>query len=222
MTVQPTTQKKSTAIQVRERGVSQTTSDEAHEQTNRQKQTRQVVTIVFVRLSQIPGSEPGSGALADEMAEYRRVIDEVGASHRAIKRLLNASSALLLFPAEAILETPSLQGIEAAISLRQRLQALNRQRLGEQRIPFRIGIGVHTEILPDFMDNQQRRLSALQHSIQEAEGLSLLNWQAPFPAIFVSKSALRGLGSRNGYNVQNLGEAFAPNQEKAMTVYAVM
>ena len=182
----------------------------------------QVVTFLFVRIDEIPGSEPEAKTVADELAAYRQLIEEVGNTYQGITRMLNASSALLLFPARSVAAAPSRQGIDAAVALRQRLEALNRQRLGEQRIPFRIGIGVHTDTLVPFTVNEKQRLTALQASIQDAEGLSLLNWQAPFPAIFVSKNAFRGLGDSNGYNVQSLGEVSAPNQAKALAVFALM
>lgn len=194
---------------------------EATEQNGIGASTR-VVTFLFVRIDEIPGSEPEAKSTADELAAYRQLIEEVGNAYQGITRILNASSALMLFPARSVAAAPSRQGIDAAVALRQRLEALNRQRLSEQRIPFRIGIGVHTDTLVAFTGNEKQRLIALHASIQDAEGLSLLNWQAPFPAIFVSRNAFRGLGGRNGYNVQSLGEVSAPNQAKALTVYALM
>lgn len=185
-----------------------------------EKSQSQVVTFLFVRLNEIPGSEPDHGERADELAAYQRVIQEVGAKFQGITRMISSDASLLLFASCPDQNTPSRQGVRAAVALRARLETLNRERLEAQKVPFRIGIGVHSNILSP--SPERERLVSLYESIQEAEGLSLLNRQAPFPAIFVSKGALQGLGGSNGYNVQNLGEAFAPNHTKVLTVYAVM
>lgn len=182
----------------------------------------ELITFLFVRLNEIPGSEAEETALADELAGYREIIEAVGGEFQAITRLLNASTALLLFRCTPGTETPSRKGIQAAVTLRRRLEALNRQRLAAEAIPFRIGIGVHSDSLSLSLPDERQRLRILQASVRDAEGLCLLNRQAPFPAIFVSRKALQGLGGNNGYNVQNLGEAFVPNQSKALTVYALM
>lgn len=180
----------------------------------------QVVTFLFIRLNEIPGSEPDDGERSRELAAYQRVIEEVGAEFQGITRTISSDAALLLFTSCPGEKAPSRLGIHVAIALRRRLETLNRERLEAQQIPFRIGIGVHSNILSP--TEEKERLTDLQQCIQEAEGLSLLNRQAPFPAVFVSKSTLRGLGGSKGYHIQNLGEAFAPNHTKVLTVYAVM
>lgn len=185
-----------------------------------EKSRSQVVTFLFVRLNEIPGSEPDHGERARALAAYQCVIEEVGNEFQGITRMLSSDAALLLFASCPNHNTSSRQGVHAAVALRARLEALNRERLEAHKVPFRIGIGVHSNILSS--SPERERLVSLHESIQEAEGLSLLNRQAPFPAIFVSKGTLQGLGGSNGYNVQNLGEAFAPNQTKVLTVYAVM
>ena len=183
---------------------------------------RQFVTFLYVHLIKIPGSEPEGAGMVFELAEYRDTITRVGRENGSITRFLHESAAVLLFPCTAALEAPSRQGIHAALSLRQRLEELNRRRLAEQQVPFRIGIGVHADTFMTATVNGSQRLLALQSSIQDAEGLSHLNWQAPFPAIFVSENALQGLGREPSYRVQNLGEASPPNQTKVLTVYALM
>lgn len=193
-----------------------------NDSTKEKGAAKQVVTCLFVRLNEIAGSERDADIVVDELAAYRRVINEVGTAFQARTQLLDASSALLLFSSETAGEAPSRQGIQAAVVLRERLEAVNRQRIAEEWIPFRIGIGVHSDTLGSGIGDDQKGPIALETSIQDAEGLSLLNRQAPFPAVFVSKNALEGLGATTGYSIQSLGEVSAPNQAKALTVFALM
>lgn len=187
--------------------------------TRHERALPQTVTFLFIRLNEIPGSEPDDAAGQHELHGYQRVIEEVGGEFQGITRMIGNDAALLLF-ASCRENAPARQGVHAAVALRRRLEALNRERLKAQQIPFRIGIGVHSNTLSPA--EEKERLVALHQCIQEAEGLSLLNRQAPFPAIFVSKGTVQGLEDSNGYYIQNLGEAFAPNYAKVLTVYAVM
>jgi hypothetical protein len=184
--------------------------------------SRKVITSLFLRLSEIPGSEAAGGTLGAEVAAYHQVIREVGDEFEAVTRIIDSDAAVLLFASAPAERAPALRGIEAALVLRERLEALNRRRRTEQEVPFRIGIGVHTGPAGAEEEGHQQRLMALHHAIRDAESLSLLNWQTPFPAIFLSKSALQGMGLSNGYQIQNLGEAYAPNRAKAIAVYALM
>lgn len=198
-----------------------TTQDQQQDAQVARDVENQFVTFLFIQLNKIPGSEPEGATLAFELAEYRNTIKRVGRENKAITRILSESAALMLFPCAANAEAPSRHGIHAAVTLRQQLEALNRQRLAEQQVPFRIGIGAHTDAFMTTPAKGRERLLDLQASIENAEGLSQLNWQAPFPAIFVSENALQGLGT-SPYRVQNLGKAFAPNHTKPLTVYALM
>lgn len=185
-----------------------------------QEPSQQVVTFLYVRLNEIPGSETDGTDLAAELVAYQQVIEEVAAEFQGLTRLISADTALLLFSSSPGEEAPARGGVHAAVALRSRLETLNRQRREGHQRPFRIGIGVHTNSLSS--GQEQERLLDLHRNIQHAEGLSLLNRQAPFPAIFVSQSAFQGLGGTNGYQIQNLGEAFVPNLKRALTVYALM
>jgi hypothetical protein len=105
--------------------------------------------------------------------------------------------------------------LRAALTLRARLDALNcHQTVKAEEPNYRIGIGLH--------NSSTRPAANLEAGVSEAASLSVLNQQAPFPALFVSEETVRALPETHGYNVQDLGEVYLPEHAAPLNVFALM
>ncbi len=163
------------------------------------------VTALVIQFSKLP-EEPARPA---QLAQFRRIIRQVGSAFGGVTAELGENRMLTLFPAQ-----PTRLALRAALTLRARLDRLCQEDESAKRPTYRIGIGLHT--------GMAQPTNLLEAGVLEAANLSVLNQQAPFPALFVSEEMVRALPEGNGFYVHDLGMVDLPEQPRPLAVYAVM
>ena len=181
------------------------------------------VTTLFVQFNLVGNQCEHTVSVREALDAYHAVIRQVIERHAGLLIASANDAVLALFENAEPADDHTHIGVSAAVATMEELAALNKQRLEQNLIPFRVGIGLDTGcIAADKIRCHPFMATALEEHIHKAKGLSRLNQQAPFPAIFISRNTLDGLHSRNGYHVQNLGETFVPNLPVPVSVYALM
>lgn len=156
-------------------------------------------------------------------SEYRRIIEETIGAHEGDVIAVADDAVLATFAASEGETGKAWQGLTAAITLLVDLAVVNKQRVAQDLLPYRVGIGLDCGSIPDDGIRRHPRLQVgLQRHINRARRLSILNCQTPFPSIFLSGSLVQRIGTFNGYTIQNLGDETVPDQPEPVTVYALM
>lgn len=113
--------------------------------------------------------------------------------------------------------------IDTAVKLMNRLAAQNKQRLAQDLIPFRIGMGLDSNAVSICSQTAQiETWSGLEACIRQARSLCDLNRQTPFPAIFISQNTAAWLNGQQRYTIQNLGDVTVQRTGEPLAVYALM
>lgn len=158
----------------------------------------------------------------DTLSEYKEVVLGRVASHGG-HLLGEASDTVLALFAGGRDEMAAESSVTAAASIMEQVAVMNKQRLAQDLVPFRIGIGIDSGVVQTGSQSEPDTInSALERHVRLARGLGDLNQQTPFPAIFISENMAQGLHECNGYHIQNLGDVFLNRQQKPITVYALL
>lgn len=182
--------------------------------------SRKWLTALVVHMQPIaPGAAENVTADAD-LETFTGIVQDVVADFGGTTEALGRDTLAGIFRGDGRSMQDVWQGIHAAFAVMEKLADQNQQRRSQNRLPIRVGIGVHSEPAPP--EGLTERFSAATHNIDKAEGLSILNRQTPFPAIFISKNTLKRLDSGGEYHIQPLGETPVHNQGEPMPVYAMM
>lgn len=156
-------------------------------------------------------------------SDYRRIIERTIGAHEGDVIAVADDAVLATFVTPEENEGPRWQGLRAAVTVMAEVATLNRHRVAQDLLPYRVGIGVDCGSVPDNGFRRHPRLQVgLERHISRARRLSILNCQTPFPSIFLSGNAVQRIGTVNGYTIQNLGEVIVPDQPEPVAVYAVM
>jgi len=154
---------------------------------------------------------------------YRAILEHAVGIHGGDVVALAIDAALAVFSGEGHPQEHTRSAMGAAALLMDRVAQANRQRLALNLIPLRLGIGVDAGMLTSSSCNRHPCLDpGLQQYLNKARGLSELNYQAPFPAVFVSHTVAGRLDYGEHYAVQNLGDVFVENLPDPLAVFAVM
>jgi len=178
------------------------------------------MTAVVVHMQPIAPYATESPAVNPVLRSFKAIVRDVMADHGALTEALGQATLGSVFHATGDNVQDVWHGIRAAFAVMEKLGDQNRLRSSQNRFPVRVGIGVHSGPTPRGAPTQP--LSALAQNLSKAKGLSILNRQTPFPAIFISKNTLTRLDDGRGYLIQPLGEAPLQNLREAMPVYAMM
>ncbi|MFW6184767.1 MAG: hypothetical protein ACOC8X_13285, partial [Chloroflexota bacterium] len=193
------------------------------ESSNGRQTDQKGIAILFAHI-QTPGWQYKEQVNRENntLFEYKEVVLGRVASHGGHLLAEAADTVLALFAGRH--EEPAVEAsITTAASIMEQIAVMNKQRLAQDLVPFRIGIGIDAGIVPAGSQSAPDTInSALERHIRLARGLSDLNQQTPFPAIFISENMAAGLHERNGYHIQNLGDVFLDRQQKPIKVYALL
>lgn len=164
--------------------------------------------------------EPQPGVVR---SEYRRIIERIIGAHEGDVIAVADDAVLATFATPEEETGPECWGLRAAVTLMAEVAAMNRQRVAQDLLPCRVGIGLDCGSIPDDGIRRHPRLQVgLERHINRARRLSILNCQTPFPSIFLSGNAVQRIGTGNGYTIQNLGDVTVPEQAEPVAVYALM
>lgn len=178
------------------------------------------MTTVVVHMQPMAPCSSESPATDPVLEKFESIVENVMADYGATTETLGQDTLAGVFRNTGDKVQDAWQGIQAAFAVLEKLGEQNRRRKSQNQFPIRVGIGVHSGPAPPGM--QTERFAALTQNVSKAEGLSILNRQTPFPAIFISKNTLKRLDGGRGYHIQPLGEAPLHNQSEPMPVYAMM
>jgi class 3 adenylate cyclase len=194
-----------------------------HESDQRKQSDVSWVTTLFIQLSKITTvPEPMPDNDSEYLRDYHQAIERTLTTYGGLRVAGSDDTVLALFKGSGRGDDAS-DAVQTAIELFDELSKVNRQRMARNEAPLRIGIGLDTLcVAPTDLERYSQVWSTLRRPIVQARGLSRLNQQSPFPAVFVSRSTYQGMRRRNGYTIQNLGDAFIPDQNEPVTVYAIM
>ena len=151
--------------------------------------------------------------LMERMVSYNEG-DVVALSH-------DAGLAIFSGPDKPCIHTQ--HAIDVATQLIKEASDVNRKRLKHNLSPIRLGIGIDGGLLSSSNCSRHPRLDpGLQPYLNIARDLSELNYQAPFPAVFVSRAVADEVAKVDNGVLQDLGDVIVDNEAEAFTVYAVM
>lgn len=181
------------------------------------------IVILFVQIyASSSHNDIDTETEAEAVARYLQLVEQqISASGGYIVGEWE-SMALAMFiddSAKSVVQT----GIDTAVKLMNRLTAENKERLAQDLVPLRVGIGLDSSAIP-LNPNlaQMENRSRLEACIRQARNLCDLNRQTPFPAIFISQNIAACLNGQQHYTVQNLGDVTVPRSGELLAVYALM
>lgn len=178
------------------------------------------VTALFVQFRFLDGDDRYQSAILNDC--LARLEQIVGGCHGDVVALSH-DAALALFSGTGYPHEHIQNAVEAATRLREAVQALNAQRCSRNHSALRMGIGIDGGLLAASGYNRHPCLDpGLQIYLSKARRLSELNYQTPFPAIFVSPPVANGIQSDRYYAIQNLGSVAVEKHPDPLTVYAVI
>lgn len=178
------------------------------------------MTMVVVQLQPIAPCSSEKAAVDPALEAFEAIVRDVMAEHGGKMASVGQDTLATVFSGNGDNIPDVWQGVRAAFAVMEKLGDQNRRRSSQDQLPIRVGIGVHSGPAPANAPTEQ--LSAVPQEVSKAEGLSVLNRQSPFPAIFISKNALKRLDDNRGYHIHPLGEAPVHNQHERMPVFAMM
>jgi hypothetical protein len=157
------------------------------------------------------------------LAHYRAMLQEAVADHNGDLVALSKDAGLAMFTGPGQPQQLIWNAVEAAASFLENAGAANCRRVAQNLSPLRLGIGLDGGHLPNSECNRHPRLEpGLQEYWHRARHLSELNYQAPFPALFISQAVADWLTENYGLTVQSLGNVSLDNQVAPLAVYAVL
>lgn len=157
------------------------------------------------------------------LTQFRDLLENIVGYHRGDVVALSRDAGLAIFSGPGRGHDYTQNAILVATSLIEEANNTNRERLARNLSPVRLGIGVDGGPLSTGMCNRHPRLDpSLQPYLDRARRLSELNYQAPFPAIFISHTVADRLEQEQRYAVQNLGDVLVENHADPFSVYAVL
>lgn len=181
---------------------------------------RKWMTAVVVHMQPIASYLPENPLTDQILEEFADVVQNVIADYGGTTKAVGQDTLAGVFRSAGDSVQDVSQGIQAAFAIMEKLGDRNRQRASQNHFSIRVGIGVHSGPAPPKAPAEH--FSPLMQNINKAEGLSILNRQTPFPAIFISKNTLKRLDDGRGYHIQPLGEAAVHDKGDPMPVYAMM
>lgn len=181
---------------------------------------RKWLTVLVVHMQPITTCSAENPRADSALETFTAIVQNVVADFRGTTEMLGRDTLAGMFRGDGDSVRDVWQGIHAAFTIMEKLAEQNQRRRSQDQLPIRVGIGVHSGPTPPGAPTGT--FSALTGNIDKAEGLSILNRQTPFPAIFISKNTLKRLDSGSEYHIQPLGETPLRNQGEPMPVYAMM
>ena len=182
--------------------------------------SRKWLTVIVVHMQPITTGAPENATADAALETFTGVVQDVVAAFGGTTGTLRRDTLAGIFHSDGDGMQDVWQGIHAAFAVMEKLADQNQQRRSEDQLPIRVGIGVHSRPTPP--ETLREPFSKVTQDIDKAKGLSILNRQTPFPAIFISKNTLKRLDSGGEYYIQPLGETPVHEQGEPMPVYAMM
>lgn len=181
----------------------------------------QWITTLFVqfRLSQTGQSFDRARCLTTCQATLEQAIQAHGGDVVAMAD----DAALAIFSGFERAGSHTQDGLTAAKAIMAEMSRTNKERLAQDLAPLRVAIGLDAGILRSTSYRRHPRLDpGLEQFLHRARRLSDLNYQTPFPAIFVSRAVVDSLDFGGPDTIQNLGDVFVEGQASPMVVYAII
>ncbi|HSM58986.1 MAG TPA: hypothetical protein VK879_22715 [Candidatus Sulfomarinibacteraceae bacterium] len=222
----PDHQQQSEAQKILERArrlLSEPESRPQAEARNGRQTDQKGIAILFAHI-RAPGLQRSAQMSAGNTAlsEYKEVALRQVAAHGG-HLLAEASDTVLALFTAGHDKSPVKASVDTATSIMERVAVMNKQRLAQDLVPFRIGIGIDSGTVQTGRGLEPATTdSALERHVRMARGLSDLNQQTPFPAIFISENMAHSLNEYNGFHIQNLGDVFLNKRQHPITVYALL
>lgn len=179
------------------------------------------VTALFVQFRFLEAeSSRQSGALLDSLgARFEQIVNDLSGNVVALSR----DAGFALFSGGGHPQTDTRNAVKTAERLMGEVERTNRQRMALDLCPIRLGIGITGGIEHDLACNRHPWLSpGIVSYMNRARQLSELNYQAPFPAMFISREVADSLNPAERDAVQSLGSVIVEDEVDPLAVYALL